>query len=370
MCNHAAPERPETGREGPLYRWSVAFFRFLGYTVDEVIHMNKERLGAFIGERRRELGLTQKDLAGRLHVTDKAVSKWERGLSYPDVTLLEPLAGALGLNMEELMACRRQERRKEETPMKEQETVRGLLDISRDTVRRERRRSWQRLAAVLVLLAVTAAVVAYTQIFVSEDIQDTLVLAETVDGVDYVYIEGEEGHLLKLRCENGTELDGIQVENEWGEPQVFQISYRYNRLTYEGTVTALEGTGDFSMGGITDAQYDEGEGPMFGLPMVYRISENYYPNPYGEGYLCDYTCYVMLDEESWETADILRVKDCVTAAPWDADGDGIDELVVHTRWPEKPYAVYDIPEGELKPQLVSWPDTVPEEVQEALIWTP
>lgn len=370
MCNPATPERPETGREGPLYCWSVAFFRFLGYTVGEVIHMNKERLGAFIGERRRELGLTQKDLAGRLHVTDKAVSKWERGLSYPDVTLLEPLAGALGLNMEELMACRRQERRKEETPMKEQETVRGLLDISRDTVRRERRRSWQRLAAVLVLLAVTAAVVAYTQIFVSEDIQDTLVLAETVDGVDYVYIEGEEGHLLKLRCENGTELDGIQVENEWGEPQVFQISYRYNRLTYEGTVTALEGTGDFSMGGITDAQYDEGEGPMFGLPMVYRISENYYPNPYGEDYLCDYTCYVTLDEETWETADILRVEDCVTAAPWDADGDGIDELVVHTRWPEKPYAVYDIPEGELKPQLVSWPDTVPEEVQEALIWTP
>ena len=254
--------------------------------------------------------------------------------------------------------------------MKEQETVRGLLDISRDTVRRERRRSWQRLAAVLVLLAVTAAVVAYTQIFVSEDIQDTLVLAETVDGVGYVYIVGEEGHLLKLGCENGTELDGIQVENEWGEPQVFQISYRYNRLTYEGTVTALEGTGDFSMGGITDAQYDEGEGPMFGLPMVYRISENYYPNPYGEDYLCDYTCYVTLDEETWETADILRVEDCVTAAPWDADGDGIDELVVHTRWPEKPYAVYDIPEGELKPQLVSWPDTVPEEVQEALIWTP
>ena len=254
--------------------------------------------------------------------------------------------------------------------MKEQETVRGLLDISRDSVRRERRRSWQRLGAVLALLAITAAVVAYTQIFVSEDIQDTLVLAETVDGVDYVYIEGEEGHLLKLRCENGTELDGIQVENEWGEPQVFQISYRYNRLTYEGTVTALEGTGDFSMGGITDAQYDEGEGPMFGLPMVYRISENYYPNPYGEGYLCDYTCYVTLDEETWETADILRVEDCVTAAPWDADGDGIDELVVHTRWPEKPYAVYDIPEGELKPQLVSWPDTVPEEVQEALIWTP
>ncbi len=324
--------------------------------------MNKERLGNFIGGERRSLGLTQKDLAARLHVTDKAVSKWERGMSYPDVTLLEPLAAALDLTVEELMACRRQAVKGEE------ETMQNLLDISRDSVRKERRRSWQRLAAVLMLLAVTAAVVAWTQIMVTEDVRDTLVLMETVDSVDYVYIEGEEGHLLKLRYEGG--VKDLQVENEWGEPQVFQISYRYNRLTHEGTVTALEGTGSFSMGGIMDAQVDEGEGPLFGLPMVYRMSENYYPNPYGEGYLGDYTCYVMLDEETWETADILRIKDCVSATPWDADGDGIDELVVRTRWPEKPYAVYDIPEGELKPQLVSWPDTVPEEIRENLtcIW--
>ena len=71
--------------------------------------MNKERLGNFIGGERRSLGLTQKDLAARLHVTDKAVSKWERGMSYPDVTLLEPLAAVLDLTVEELMACRRQE---------------------------------------------------------------------------------------------------------------------------------------------------------------------------------------------------------------------------------------------------------------------
>ena len=70
--------------------------------------MNKERLGNFISGERRNLGLTQRDLAAALHVTDKAVSKWERGLSYPDVTLLEPLAAALDLGVEELMACRRQ----------------------------------------------------------------------------------------------------------------------------------------------------------------------------------------------------------------------------------------------------------------------
>ena len=193
--------------------------------------MNKERLGNFISGERKDLGLTQKDLASVRHVSDKAVSKWDGGISNPDVTLLEPLAAALDLTVEELMACRRQAVTEQKGA---EETMQNLLDISRDSVRKERRRSWKRIAAVLVLLAITAAVVAWTQIMVTEDVQDTLVLTETVDGVDYVYIEGEEGHLLKLRYEGG--VKDLQVENEWGEPQVFQISYRYNRLTHEGAV--------------------------------------------------------------------------------------------------------------------------------------
>ena len=58
--------------------------------------MDMHAFGQFIAENRRTRGLTQLQLAESLHVTDKAVSKWERGLSYPDVTLLEPLAGKAG----------------------------------------------------------------------------------------------------------------------------------------------------------------------------------------------------------------------------------------------------------------------------------
>ena len=43
--------------------------------------MNKERFGAFIAQRRRDLDLTQRQLAEAVHLTDKAVSKWERGIS-------------------------------------------------------------------------------------------------------------------------------------------------------------------------------------------------------------------------------------------------------------------------------------------------
>ncbi|MFR6042011.1 MAG: helix-turn-helix domain-containing protein [Dysosmobacter welbionis] len=153
--------------------------------------MNKERLGDFIGSERKNLGLTQRDLAARLHVTDKAVSKWERGLSYPDVTLLEPLAAALDLTVEELMACRRQAAKGAE------ETMQSLLDISRDSVRQERRRSWQRLAAVLVLLAVTAAVVAYTQIEVTEEREDYYVQKDVTGRLFYGAAVRPS---LRLRC--------------------------------------------------------------------------------------------------------------------------------------------------------------------------
>ena len=60
--------------------------------------MDAKKTGELIAQCRKARGLSQGELASRLHVTDKAVSKWERGLSYPDVTLLEPLAAALDLS--------------------------------------------------------------------------------------------------------------------------------------------------------------------------------------------------------------------------------------------------------------------------------
>lgn len=69
--------------------------------------LNKQAFGAFLAQLRREKGYTQKDLAEKLYVSDKAVSKWERGLSVPDVALLVPLAEYLGVTVTELLEGRR-----------------------------------------------------------------------------------------------------------------------------------------------------------------------------------------------------------------------------------------------------------------------
>ena len=68
--------------------------------------MNYETIGKFIQQKRREKQLTQKELAYKLGVTDKAVSKWERGQGCPDVSILEKLSKELGVSILEILKGR------------------------------------------------------------------------------------------------------------------------------------------------------------------------------------------------------------------------------------------------------------------------
>ena len=65
--------------------------------------MNTEKIGSLIAKLRKEKGLTQKELADQLHITDRAVSKWERGLGCPDISLLDDLANILGVSISSLL---------------------------------------------------------------------------------------------------------------------------------------------------------------------------------------------------------------------------------------------------------------------------
>lgn len=66
--------------------------------------MDQKKTGRFIAERRRELKLTQKELAGRLGITDRAVSKWENGRCMPDLALLQPLSVILKVGVNDLLS--------------------------------------------------------------------------------------------------------------------------------------------------------------------------------------------------------------------------------------------------------------------------
>ena len=78
----------------------------MGAEAEGGILMDQSKIGAFIQERRKQQGLTQQQLADRLGVTNKAVSKWETGRSMPDVGLFEPLCRELAIGLPELLAGR------------------------------------------------------------------------------------------------------------------------------------------------------------------------------------------------------------------------------------------------------------------------
>ena len=68
----------------------------------------KKTLGTRIAELRKQHGMTQLELAEKMGVTDKAVSKWERDLSCPDINSLPNLAEVLGVSVEELMQVKKE----------------------------------------------------------------------------------------------------------------------------------------------------------------------------------------------------------------------------------------------------------------------
>ena len=76
----------------------------------------KKTLGTMIAELRKQHGMTQLELAEKMGVTDKAVSKWERDLSCPDINSLPTLAEILGVSVEELMQIKKEAAEEKETP--------------------------------------------------------------------------------------------------------------------------------------------------------------------------------------------------------------------------------------------------------------
>lgn len=65
--------------------------------------MDAKKTGNFICENRKKHGMSQRDLAHKLHITDKAVSKWERGISFSDISMLIPISKVLEISLYDLL---------------------------------------------------------------------------------------------------------------------------------------------------------------------------------------------------------------------------------------------------------------------------
>lgn len=110
-----------------------------------MFELDKTSFAKFLAEQRKAKGYTQKELAEKLFISDKAVSKWERSLSMPDISLLIPLAELLEVSVTELLEGRRLDPSSEMNAGKVEELVKKALTLSEETqesrqLRKERRR--------------------------------------------------------------------------------------------------------------------------------------------------------------------------------------------------------------------------------------
>ena len=114
--------------------------------------MDQKKIGRFLAEARRAAALTQAQLAEKLGVSDRSISRWENGVTMPDVSLFVPLCDTLGITLDEFFSGERQS----QTPQA-QVSAQHMEGYARYLSRRSRRRTTL-LSAALALAILAAAV--------------------------------------------------------------------------------------------------------------------------------------------------------------------------------------------------------------------
>lgn len=107
--------------------------------------MDQIKIGKFIAEQRKSVGLTQMQLAERLNITDKAISKWERGLSMPDTSIMLELCDILKINVNELLSG---EKICMENNSKKNEQL--LLDMAKE-LEKKNKTIWASMWAIMIV---------------------------------------------------------------------------------------------------------------------------------------------------------------------------------------------------------------------------
>ena len=122
--------------------------------------MDKTKMGTFIREQRIALGLTQQQLADQLHVTNKAISRWETGNAYPDIALLDDLAAALSVSIEEL--CRGE---KLTLPSADTNALLSDVIIEARQQKKDRAAKWLRILCLSIFFVILLAFLFFTGAF-------------------------------------------------------------------------------------------------------------------------------------------------------------------------------------------------------------
>lgn len=225
--------------------------------------MDQKKIGKYIAEKRKTLGLTQVQLAEKLNMSNKSVSKWERGVCLPDVSLYSTLCEVLGISLNEFLAG--EDLLEKEIIPKSEETI---INITIDS-KKSRHKSNLLIAFLLVVLLVVSVVLANflsnkdtflqkhciipmtdssTEVQVAnmlkEDVNAYLYKFSVKELYDHMQIKSylyEDGHLIKETCildcnvskdHNGEGVIAIIDDEEQGVLET-KLSLKRNNHEYE-----------------------------------------------------------------------------------------------------------------------------------------
>lgn len=124
--------------------------------------MENNKIGSFILELRKEKGLTQQELGAKLFVTDKAVSKWERGLSLPDVSILEKLAEELEVDVSEILRGSRGKKKID---------INKVLDEEKNKIKQKQKKKMILFFIPAILIIVILGILVFKNIYLGYNLE-------------------------------------------------------------------------------------------------------------------------------------------------------------------------------------------------------
>ena len=181
--------------------------------------MDPKKTGMMILEARKRLKMTQKDLADKLYVSDKAVSKWERGLCFPDISVLIPLTEILNISLYDLL-------RGEKVNKKEvEETLKNTINYSNSEINRKKKKY---ITISLIIIFIIVLISIMSVVFMSDNEIGAIVDRDTIHTINY-YSE----YKTTLDNTNGEKLELIimKLPLRWKERQ-FEVSGDTIKINY------------------------------------------------------------------------------------------------------------------------------------------
>ena len=248
--------------------------------------MDQIKIGSFIAELRKEKNMTQRILAEKLGVTDRAISKWENGRGLPDVSLMKPLCEILDINVTELLNG---ERVKEtDTSDKTEETVYEVLsdrEIQIKNTERVKKKyiAMRAVTIVLIVVGITLSVMIFSglrgegySIYTAIQTQKAKMVSNLIVNEDYEmavkYIGFNQGDKDNAR-ENWIKsmeslIKEIEIESIYISPLILEDHFpmgRYKIIVYdrESQISHIyEGLVTYQNGGITFANVNIANGSV------------------------------------------------------------------------------------------------------------